>query len=56
MNAGGGGGGGGLFFWGGGGGCGGGKWRLVRFDALLMMTPSSLDIVWERPPLLSQNI
>ena len=48
----------GSFILGGGGrgGCGGGKWRLVRFDALLMMTPSSLDIVWERPPLLSQNI
>ena len=30
------------------------KWRLVGFDALLMMTPSSLDNVWGRPPSLSK--
>ena len=41
-----------IFFWGGGGG--GGKGRLVGFDALLMMTPSSLDNVWGRPPSLSK--
>ena len=41
-----------IFFWGGGGRRW--KWRLVGFDALLMMTPSSLDNVWGRPPSLSK--